>query len=1056
MTHVILESIRHSLQSGRCVPIVGAGISIQAGGPSWAGHLVAMADGLSAEFSDLAKKQSSDPTELATLLTAERHRNWLPDAAIQLAQPGALHRALARWRCPLYLTTNFDNGLERAIENADGNPTVLLNDQLGNLDLSACLGRKSNDWRPFVVKLCASSSRPNPGAETREDFARLILSDRSALECLVIVLRTSTVVFLGCGMGDPLLNAALDECFVSKLGRPAPIAVIPTRTRPERKKSLEMRGVRLQEIGVEQYEKKLQKFIETCAPGSSGTNRILIFEPGMPTKLSQLLSAIERCNAKGEGISTVGIVTAHNALAQAVRQWGENQLPAIRTELFVVRDVQKIEEVNTAVLANAVPWNALVAPYEYATLNAAEFAERYIQARGIPLRTHAVATAQLSRKKDRFKAFLQEKFSSDDLISPTCFESILIPPDGSWETLLAAIRRTSPALSSEQVVVKPIDASGSAGVRPLNLTDLDQCERELSDLLRVLRAMPVDWETAHCDTTSILVEERLHGEEFSVESRHSNSGIQPIAAHWKVDIDSDKSRFFERLFVTVPSSDPTFAVLARANEKLLRAAQVSDGVFHAEYRMTPGRDRVFPLEVGLRPGGGMVNYSVLAARGIDLYEASVLCALGKDVGNGSNESIVATGLVFASTSDGGVLPPIRFSDDSGNEYAIANGDVGSLKERLQLLIRTADRKSAKQRLNEVLDRTNEICEHVKNAFEMEGTGLSATIDFVELWVKPGEVITEEEATYVAGLRIVADPSLPPPAAMAECIAAMRLSLDHLKCEPERPLRSFSWKSSHESLRPDWWQHASDNVFGSEIDSWTYSRALAGLLKQGVASVLDLGCGTAKPAIPLIGNDIRYLGVDVQDKAIREARANVAKLSRDHRDLFLLADVLDERWLNQLPVDRWDAVVGNLPYLPGPPNTLRVEVDGGSDGLRFSPGCVLKLASTFRAKFAVVNISSLANMRGFAEQVSVSGFKVVNAVGTVAPLEGDSLSVLSYLESAAFAQIFGSKEDMRQVIYSFTLSAQGGISIWTSIEQIHSALKPDAANLRTMVEGVSCW
>jgi hypothetical protein len=48
----ILDIIRHSLQSGRCVPIVGAGISIQAGGPSWAKHLLAMADGLSAEFSD--------------------------------------------------------------------------------------------------------------------------------------------------------------------------------------------------------------------------------------------------------------------------------------------------------------------------------------------------------------------------------------------------------------------------------------------------------------------------------------------------------------------------------------------------------------------------------------------------------------------------------------------------------------------------------------------------------------------------------------------------------------------------------------------------------------------------------------------------------------------------------------------------------------------------------------------------------------------------------------------------------------------------------------------
>jgi ATP-grasp domain/Methyltransferase domain len=754
------------------------------------------------------------------------------------------------------------------------------------------------------------------------------------------------------------------------LGQPSSFAFLPGDTREERLRSLELRNVKPVLFPVQDKTKSLQDLLDDCATEPDGPDHLIIFEPGMTTKLDQLLQAIEECNSASR-ISVLGIVTTNPSLAARAQQWGERQYIKIRVVPFVVRDTGLTNEIVQAVLANPVRWTAIVAPYEYATKDAADFADHYNSRRGAPgLLTHSSSAAHLSRDKTLFKKFVRDSFPNDPVVLPIAFEEISLKPNDGWRDLLEAISHTEPAQKTSEVVVKPVDASGSTGVRPIDLKEKpDKTEMKLRDLLRVLQSMPVEAETSKCDTSRLLVEERVRGEEFSVESRRSLGRIEAIAAHWKVDIDGDKTRFFERIFVTLPNDSDTFKILERGNSSLLGKMEVADGVFHGEYRMSDDLKKVYPLEVGLRPGGGMVNYSVKAARGVDLHETSILCSLKAETQPINRDGVVATGLVFATSAEGGVLPPIRFVDGA-EALTVVSGDVESLRERLQHLMDSTARARAYDALCLIVDRDNALCEGMRSSFsDRGGYGLRATVDLIEVWMKPGDLITEEEAAYVAGLRISVANGLGPLEAMAEAASAMRLCLDCLRCEPEEPLQAFSWRSSHEQGRPAWWESARDSTFVSDVDSWNFSRGLANLAERKVSSVLDLGCGSAKAAIPLLFSGTHYTGVDVQPAAIAEARGNFAKIIDDRPGAvrptteLIVGDVLDDALLKKLGGKRWDAIVANLPYLPGPPE-LTIDVNGGDDGLRFSPARVLEIADAVGAHYVVINISSLCDLKTF--------------------------------------------------------------------------------------------
>src|SRR5262249_12586093 len=162
-------------------------------------------------------------------------------------------------------------------------------------------------------------------------------------------------------------------------------------------------------------------------------------------------------------------------------------------------------------------------------------------------------------------------------------------------------------------------ANGSIAVRRVPLSDERAALKAIDDFITIVATMPVRSETAGCDTTQLILEEYVRGEEFSIEGWIHGRMVHITAIHWKIDIDADPHRFFERTFVTLPRAHKWYKLLEESTKSLvgkLVEKGAKSGVFHAECRVNSERNRVYFLEIGLRPGGGMVSASVRHATNV--------------------------------------------------------------------------------------------------------------------------------------------------------------------------------------------------------------------------------------------------------------------------------------------------------------------------------------------------------------------------------------------------------------------------------------------------------
>ena len=1040
----LLSRIREAIARGRCCPVVGAGVSIAANAPSWDKYLEEMANGLSIRPEQLAKL---DPVDAASYLQAERSRLRLPPVRVKIKGPTRAHRALAAWGCSIYVTTNFDDGLEQALLAKNGAVDVHHNDTLDNLDL---LGLADS----VVVKLCSPSVTPKEGSITREDFASLLHHNTAALELLITLLRTYTVVFVGCSMRDPLISHALDHVFATPIGRNRHVAFLPDDVPEAYLSVLGNIGIDSVTFSGEKKTKHLADTLERCKPAASGEKRLVIFEPGTPTKTRQLFEALR---SPALDLGRVAIVTESSAVMEAAQRLAALLIPSLTCDVLRVANVADTDSVVRALAGCTTSWNAIVSPFEFAIGSAASLAETWTEAHR-PMRFHGVETARLSRDKRQFRQFLLRR-SDLKKVRPIEFGIVPLYPDITTECLLDAIRDSARALMVSKVVVKPPDAAASRGVRPMDLAAPESARAAVGDLLNIIQSMPVSDETARCDVAELIIERRIESEEFSVESRCVGGSIEALTIHWKADIDADPSRFFERLFVTLPRDLPICRALLESNQELLQALGVKDGVFHAEYRADPDESAVYPLEIGLRPGGGMVSASVEASRGVNLFEAAIRCALDVHKTEPPHDHIVATGLVFAKRP--GVLPPLGIVTSKSIQY-LNHDDPSSIRQWLRQFLSQVPRREAHAALTSVIRRSNSLSRCIEDAFDAGGAeqvGLNVQLNQVELWAKPGSIVIEEEACYVAGLLITADPSLTPLAAVAEAVAAMQLCLNKFVCEPQDMLSVLRWRSARISRYPPWWEKLSTGGFRSDIDSWTFARAIE-QHRVDNASILDLGCGSARPAIQAIKQAGTYYGVDICPSAVRDARGNLAQEIADtSRWRVEVQDIRDDEWIEALAGKRWDLVSANLPYLPAPPGAFdgdeAREVDGGLRGLAFLP-CILRIAEHLRPAAVVVNTSSLCDLAGFDQQLLANGLGVHRVVATVAPLEGYALRVRDYMRASGFARVYGSVTDERQIIYAVELRKGGGVPFSLMIEQAEAVLRPDLNQIGTMAVGVVSW
>ncbi|MCJ1678232.1 ATP-grasp domain-containing protein [Streptomyces sp. APSN-46.1] len=160
-------------------------------------------------------------------------------------------------------------------------------------------------------------------------------------------------------------------------------------------------------------------------------------------------------------------------------------------------------------------------------------------------------------------------------------------------------------------VVKPAGRHSSSGVATV----------EGPDALRAMLATYPPYET-------VLVEEKIAGQEYSVESLVQDGRVIFASATRKDTTDSHAHTFVE-LSHTVPSDRPDAdEALLDANARMLRGLGFRDGIAHSEWRID-ATGRAYLMEVAARtPGDGLCVLYELAT-GAPLEPEIVKIALGE-------------------------------------------------------------------------------------------------------------------------------------------------------------------------------------------------------------------------------------------------------------------------------------------------------------------------------------------------------------------------------------------------------------------------------------------
>jgi biotin carboxylase len=223
------------------------------------------------------------------------------------------------------------------------------------------------------------------------------------------------------------------------------------------------------------------------------------------------------------------------------------------------------------------------------------------------------------------------------------------------------------------VVLKPLIGGGSMWVRRVN------DDVELEHHFPALRDGA--WEGFEYDPLyaadrakyggAVLVEGYVEGAEVSVESVVHRGQTTVVAVH-------DKplpmvGPLFEELYFATPSRLPeaTLTEVHRLTDAAHRALEISLGATHTEFRITPEGPVI--LETAARLGGGPVYRSVLSATGIDLVDAVIDVARGRQPDLRPRRSRPTGFSLFFAAREGTVR------QIAGQAHALSDPDVVELE-----------------------------------------------------------------------------------------------------------------------------------------------------------------------------------------------------------------------------------------------------------------------------------------------------------------------------------------------------------------------------------------
>ena len=199
------------------------------------------------------------------------------------------------------------------------------------------------------------------------------------------------------------------------------------------------------------------------------------------------------------------------------------------------------------------------------------------------------------------------------------------------------------------VVLKPRAMGGSLGVV------LAESPTELAAKFEFARdcEVPGSWRYDE----GVLVEEYVAGPEISVDSAVHHGEVLPMFVARK---EIGYPPYFEEVGHVVDAADPLLADAQLAS--VMRAAHealgFTDGITHAEYKLTPAGPKV--IEVNARLGGDLIPYLGMLGSGIDpgLAAAAVACGCRPELVPDRSE---VTGVrFFYAPEDDTTIEAIRF------------------------------------------------------------------------------------------------------------------------------------------------------------------------------------------------------------------------------------------------------------------------------------------------------------------------------------------------------------------------------------------------------------
>ncbi|MGY3895917.1 ATP-grasp domain-containing protein [Aeromonas enterica] len=165
-------------------------------------------------------------------------------------------------------------------------------------------------------------------------------------------------------------------------------------------------------------------------------------------------------------------------------------------------------------------------------------------------------------------------------------DSVMVPPEQR--------HRISTEGLAYPLIIKPATRHSSSGV--ISVDSPQQASRALADY------------PAH---ETLLLEQKIVGQEYSVETLSQNGVVIFASATHKVTTDTHSNTFVE-LAHTVPNPDQNSALLLEATQQVLTALDFGDGIAHAEWRVD-ANGRPWLMEIASRtPGDGILPLYNLA------------------------------------------------------------------------------------------------------------------------------------------------------------------------------------------------------------------------------------------------------------------------------------------------------------------------------------------------------------------------------------------------------------------------------------------------------------